>query len=144
VANLALRDVDFESSMIYVQGGKGNKDRYIPMDPSLIESCKNWLKHKPESNYFFCTFKGGQLDTRYIREMSYRTSIKAGVFIQDGREKKPVNPHALRHTCLTQLLKEGFNIREVQEIAGHSDVSTTQIYTHVILDEVAEKFKNRK
>lgn len=145
VANLALQDMDFESSMIYVQAGKGKKDRYIPMDPSLIESCENWLKHRPESNFFFCTFKGTQLDDRYIREMCYRTSIKAGVFIQDGTKKKPVNPHAFRHSFATEILKSGdFNIRELQELLGHGHLSTTQVYTHVVMSETAKKFKNRR
>ncbi|HHX60320.1 MAG TPA: tyrosine-type recombinase/integrase [Epulopiscium sp.] len=145
VANLAPQDMDFESGMIYVQAGKGEKDRYVPMDPSLIKSCKNWLKHRPEGNYFFCTFKSGQLDTRYIREMTYRTSIKAGVFIQDGKEKKEVNPHALRHSFATEILKSGdFNIRELQEMLGHGHVTTTQIYTHVTQADIAKKMKNRR
>lgn len=143
VAHLALADMDFESGMIYIQGGKGKKDRYVPMDIDIIQSCQNWLKFRPESEFFFCTMKGGQLDTRYIREMCYRISEKAGVFIQDGQKQKRVNPHALRHSCMTSLLREGFNIREVQEIAGHSSVSTTQIYTHVTLDELKDKYKNR-
>lgn len=145
VADLAPQDIGLESGMIYVQAGKGGKDRYIPMDPSLVESCENWLKHRPEGNFFFSTFKGTQLDDRYIREMTYRTSIKAGVFIQDGTEKKPVNPHALRHTFATEIIKnKDFNIRELQELLGHEHLSTTQVYLHVTLSEVAEKFKNRK
>lgn len=144
VANLALPDMDFDTEMIYIQGGKGKKDRYVPMDIDIIKSAKHWLKFRPKSKFFFCTHKGGILDTRYIREMSYRVSEQAGVYIQDGRKKKKVNPHALRHGCLTSLLKEGFTIREVQEIAGHADISTTQIYTHVVLDEIAAKFSKRE
>lgn len=144
LCNLALSDVNFETELIYVQSGKGAKDRYIPMDADVITTAKSWLQIRPESEFFFCTHKGGQLDTRYIREMCYRISEKARVFIQDGREKKKVSPHKLRHSFATDLLKSGdFNIREVQELLGHSSISTTQIYTHVTIDEMAKKFKNR-
>ncbi len=141
VANLALQDMDFESKMIYIQEGKGKKDRMIPMNPDIINSCKKWLEFRIESDYFFSTFKGGQLDIRYIREMTYRISEKAEVYIQAGREKKKVYPHALRHSFATHLLKSGdFDIREIQELMGHENISTTQIYTHVTLDDMADKF----
>lgn len=145
VANLALQDMDFNSPMIYVQGGKGDKDRFIPMDLDIVNSCRQWLKFRPESEFFFCTMKGTILDTRYIREMTYRASEKAGVYIQDGRERKKVNPHALRHSFATNSLRnDEFNIRELQEILGHSDISTTQVYTSVVMDDISKKFKNRK
>lgn len=145
VANLALHDMDFETNFIYIQGGKGDKDRYIPMDIDIINSCNQWLKFRPDSEYFFCTMKGTILDTRYIREMTYRISEKAEVYIQNGKEKKPVSPHKLRHSFATNSLRnDEFNIRELQEILGHSSVSTTQVYTGVVLDDIAKKFKNRK
>jgi site-specific recombinase XerD len=144
LCNLGLPDVNFESELFYVQLGKEGKDRYIPMDDDTIKALKAWLEIRPESDYFFCTLDGGQLDPRYIREVCYRLSKKAGVFIQDGTEKKPVSPHKLRHTFATELLKEGFNLREVQEELGHSRVETTTIYTHVVMDELKEKTKKRK
>ncbi len=144
VCNLMLADVNIETGSIYVQQGKGKKDRYTYMDNETTESVKDWLKARPESTFLFCTMKGGQLDQRYIREMCYRISKKAGVYIQDGRKKKPVNPHVFRHTCLTNMLqKEGFSIREVQEIAGHAHLSTTQVYLHVDNQELAAKMRNR-
>lgn len=146
VCNLTLADVNFETRILYIQDGKGGKDRYVPMADDVAESARAWLKFRPENTeYFFCTIKGGQLDTRYIREMCYRISEKAGVYIQDGKKKKKVNPHALRHSFATEILKSGdFNIRELQELMGHSDISTTQIYTHVVLEDVVEKFKGRR
>lgn len=145
VANLAFADMDFESEMIYIQGGKGKKDRYVPMDIDIIDSCNQWLKFGPESEFFFCTMKGGILDTRYIREMTYRISEKAGVYLQDGREKKKVNPHALRHGFATEGLRnDEFDIRQLQELLGHSDVSTTQIYTSVVQDDLKKIFGQRK
>lgn len=145
VANLTVPDMNFETQMIYIQDSKCDNDRYVPMDIDIINSCKQWLKFRPDSEFFFCTMKGGQLDTRYIREMTYRISEKAGVFIQDGKKKKPVNPHALRHSFATEGLRnEEFNIRELQELLGHSSVSTTQVYTSVVLEDLAKKFKKRK
>lgn len=145
VANLALQDMDFVSGMIYIQAGKGKKDRYVPMDQDIIKSSKQWLKFRPESGLFFCTMKGTILDTRYIREMVYRVSEQAGVYIQDGRERKKISPHTLRHSFATSALRsKELNIRELQEVLGHSDISTTQVYTSVVMDDISEKFKNRE
>jgi site-specific recombinase XerD len=144
VCDLMLADADTETGSVYVQQGKGKKDRYTYMDKETTEAVQDWLKVRPESTFLFCTMQGGQLDQRYIREMCYRISKKAGVYIQDGRKKKPVNPHVFRHTCLTNLLqREGFNIREVQEIAGHAHLSTTEVYLHVDNQELAAKMRNR-
>jgi len=146
VCNLTLADVNFETGRIYIQNSKYDKDRYVPMAEDVIEAAKAWLKIRPEnSDYFFCTLKGGQLDTRYIRQVCYRLSEKAGVYIQDGKKIRPVNPHALRHSFATEILKSGdFNLRELQELMGHSDISTTQIYTHIVIDDIARKFKGRR
>jgi len=145
VCNLTLSDVNFETGLIYVQQGKCGKDRYVPMDNDIMTSLQAWLKIRPESEYFFCTLQGGQLDTRYVREVCYRLSTKAGVYIQDGTKKKPVSPHKLRHTMATELLKsKDFNIREIQTLLGHSSINTTMIYTHVVLDELQEKIRKRK
>lgn len=145
VCNLAPADVNFETGFIYVQQGKGKKDRYVPMTVDLMEALKNWADIRPESKFFFSTMKGGQLSDRYIRDLCYRTSEKARIYIQDGKEQKLVHPHALRHSFATETLNSGdFTIRELQELMGHSSVSTTQVYTHVTLGELAEKFKKRK
>jgi site-specific recombinase XerD len=144
ICNLTLSDVNLKRGSIYVQQGKCSKDRYVPMDNDIIKACENWLKVRPESERFFCTLEGGILDTRYIREVFYRVSGKAEVYVQDGTDKKPVSPHVLRHTCATEWLREGFNLREVQELLGHSRISTTQIYTHVVQDELQAKIAKRK
>ncbi len=144
VCKLMLSDINFETGLVYIQQGKGKKDRYVPIDGDIIKVAQEWLTVRPESEFFFCTLQGGKLDTRYVREVCYRLSTKAGVFIQDGAEKKPVSPHKLRHTFATELLREGFSIREVQESLGHGDISTTMIYTHVVQDELQAKIRKRK
>lgn len=145
LCNLTLSDANFKTGMFYVQAGKGKKDRYVPMDDDVLSALGKWLEMRPESKYLFCTGKGDKLDQRYVRDLCYRLSEKAGVYIQDGETKKPVSPHKFRHSCFTDMLREGdFNIREIQQIAGHKNVNTTMIYTHVVMDELTEKFKNRK
>jgi site-specific recombinase XerD len=120
VCNLTERDVDLENGLLY------------------------WLEIKPSSEYFFCTLQGGQLNQRYIRELCYRLSRKAGVYIQDGDEQKPVHPHTLRHSFATRALNDlGMNIREVQTMLGHSNLSTTMIYTHIQPKELAEKYRQK-
>lgn len=146
--NLTVSDVNFKTGQIYVQEGKGGKDRYVPMDTDIVQACRAWVEMKKlggiKSEYFFCTLNGGRVDPRYLREVCRRLSEKAGVYIQDGRKKKPVHPHAFRHSCFTEMLREGdLNIREIQQVAGHSSVSTTMVYTHVIQDELQKKIKNR-
>lgn len=143
VADLGLYDINYETGLIFVQDAKGDKERYVPMDGDIVSATKNWLRFRSKSEYFFCTMKGVQLDTRYIREMCYRVSGKAGVYLQDGKERKPVNPHALRHGYATELLKAGFSLVEIQRLMGHEDISTTTIYLHLDLDDLAEKIKNR-
>jgi site-specific recombinase XerD len=156
VCKLTPADMNFETGLIYVQQSKGRgkikdgkkvqekKDRYVPMDNDIIKACQAWNEIRPESDYFFCTLEGNIMDQRYIREVCYRLSTKAGVYIQDGAEKKKVSPHKLRHTMATELLREGFDIREVQETLGHSSVATTQVYTHVVQDELQAKILKRK
>jgi integrase/recombinase XerD len=115
------------------------------MDNDVVERLKQWIEIRPEGMYLFCTRKSEQMDSRYVRELCYRLSVKAGVYIQDGKTQKKVSPHKLRHSFATALLKEGsFNIREIQEILGHSNVGTTMIYTHVVNDDLRAKIKKRK
>lgn len=144
ITNLIPEDLDFINGLILVQSGKGNKDRYTVMDQKTAEVLEHWLKLRPRSIYLFPTFKGGKLDTRYIRQMCYRISEKAGVYLQDGKEKKLVNPHALRHGFATRALNElDMNIREVQEMLGHENLSTTSVYTHVNPLGLAKKYRER-
>jgi site-specific recombinase XerD len=149
VCNLGLSDINFDNGLIYVQQSKGRegkkKDRYVPMDDDIVNSLQSWLLIRPSGQYFFCTLQGGQLDQRYIREVCYRISKKAGVFIKDGSEMKKVSPHKLRHSFATEVLREGTcNIRDVQELLGHGDLSSTMVYTHVVLEDLQSKIKKRK
>lgn len=149
--NLGLPDVyiqDDNTGMIYVQEGKNKKDRYVPMDADMIKAAKAWLSVRPESEYFFCTItkgnEGGKISPNYVRDYIGRLCKRTGVWIKDGSRLKRVTPHKFRHTFATELLDEGANIREVQELLGHSSISSTQVYTHVSVKKLAERIRQRK
>lgn len=144
VLNLSPEDVDLDRGYVYVQQGKNAKDRYIPIDDETVAWCRRWKERRPDSDYFICTLKGGQVGDRYMRNVCYRASEKAGVYVNNNHSKKKVNPHVLRHTCATELLEDGLNIREVQQMLGHNNINTTVIYTHVRPEVLANKVRSRR
>lgn len=144
VCNLNINDVDMEKGFLYIQLGKGGRDRYVPMEPETMTWIAKWAEQRPtETDLLFPTLQNTPLDQRYIRQMLYQASSKAGVFIQDGKTKKKVHPHVLRSCYATELLEDGLNIAEVQSLLGHSSISTTAIYTKVRPMALAEKIRQR-
>jgi integrase/recombinase XerD len=131
VCNLRINDVDIKNGYIYVQRGKGGKDRYVPIDPETIRLCQDWLFRKPPGEYFICTLRGGPVSQRYLRAVCYRLSAKTGIYLDNNHRRVPVHPHTLRHCYATERLEDGFDLREVQELLGHSSLNTTAIYTHI-------------
>ena len=149
ICNLTPADVNFETEMLFLQNAKGGKDRYVPIDEDTKVALESWNDIRPESRWFFCAYShgkvGNQMSTRQVREMCYRTSENAHVYIQDGTEKKKVSPHKFRHTFATEILNNSnFNLVELKDLLGHSSIATTQVYTHVAMEEVKKKFQNRK
>jgi len=141
VAGLKPRDVRWETGEVLVDHGKGDKDRVVPLDAEAINWLRLWrkdAKHPKGAPTFFCTLKGGPLSTEYLRQVVKRCARKAGL------DPAQVSPHKLRHSYATELLDEGFTIREVQELLGHSSITTTQIYTHVRPNGLAEKIRQRR
>jgi site-specific recombinase XerD len=130
--NLKIEDYNFENSTIRVMG-KGQKERIIPLTQNTIEAIKNYLKERTEYHYYdyiFITRNGTPISKRGMKNLFdnvlKRTSMK-------GRK---LSMHKLRHTCMTLLLKEGVDIRIIKEIAGHESIATTQIYTHVVGEDI--------
>ena len=124
LCNLDIDSVDRKRSVVTVWG-KGGKERRVPMSLAAIETVNDWLKSRSEvvgeasGVALFLNAHGRRLGTRDVRR------------VLDERSVNPTHPHALRHTYATHLLDGGADLRSVQELLGHSDVATTQRYTHV-------------
>lgn len=149
LCNLLVDNVNLAEGYIIVRKGKRDKDRIIPLDKETLKLLKNWLVVKPPGDYVACGIKpnnaGQKLSSNFIRLLIREYSQKAGIYITTRQGKrKPIHPHVLRHACLTELLEEGFTLPEVQEIAGHEDISTTQVYMHVRPEALIKKMRNRK
>ncbi len=122
-----------------MRGGKGGKDRNIPVDSEVQGWLRAWQAQRPgRRQRFFTNLQGKPLSARYLQQAVKRLSHKAGLERTDL-----VTPHTFRHSYATQLLNDGFTIREVQTLLGHSNVSTTQIYTQVEPRALAEKIQRR-
>jgi site-specific recombinase XerD len=141
LCDLSKSDVDMIEGDIYVQEGKCNADRHIPIGEQLKAALEVWEAIRPESNWYFCNRKGGRLHDRNVREMCYEIGARAKVYIQDGRQRTKVHPHNFRHTFATTLLNIGYNIREVQHLLGHMNIQTTTIYTEICDVDLRKKVK---
>lgn len=144
VCDITVDDVNLEECYLFVQEGKGGVDRMVPIDADTIFWLKKWQAIRAESEYFFCTFKGTRMSEVYVRQMIGRISKKAGVYLRNGRERKRPHPHTFRHTCFTECLEEGLNIREIQQLAGHKNLSTTSVYLSVRPEALKEKIQARR
>ena len=115
--------------------GKGNKERVLPITSraydsvyKYIENTRNIFVNEKSKSYLFLGIRGGQLSDREIRRI---VKLRAGTF-----------PHSLRHTFATHLLDGGADLRIVQELLGHNDPSTTQIYTNMDFEHLNKVYKN--
>ena len=135
------RNFDFSKNEISIRG-KGDKVRIVFLSDEAISSIKKYLKERKDiENKLFVSVlkKPTPLTPRSIERMIKKYAIKAGI-------SKKVTPHTLRHLFATDLLRNGADIRSVQEMLGHANISTTQIYTHVTnkrLKEIHRKFHNK-
>lgn len=135
VLNLKVNDIDLKDGKIFIRQSKRKKDRIVWIGKEDLDYLEKWLGKKPSSEYMFTTLKGGKIMGRYLRAMVKRRGRRAGII-------KDVHPHMLRHTFATDLLRKTKNIRLVQKALGHSDLSTTMIYTHIIDEELSGAMKS--
>ncbi len=136
VLALKLVDVELQAGKLTVRDGKGGKDRTLWLNEEMLDSLRRWRAGRPvESELYFTTLKGTEIDGRYVREMVKRYGKKAGI-------KKDVHPHILRHTFACDLYRESKDLEKVRKALGHADISTTGIYLHVVDDELEASMKN--
>ena len=139
VVSLKPAHINWQASVIEIHQGKGSRDRNVPVGGDTLGWLRAWQEKRPKrARTFFTTLAGGPISARYVQQMIKRLARRGGVARADR-----VTPHVLRHTYATELLDEGFTIREVQELLGHSSVATTQIYTHVRPQGLAAKIAKR-
>ncbi|GAA3629906.1 tyrosine recombinase XerC [Lactobacillus hamsteri] len=141
VSALTFKQIDFELKTILVHG-KGNKDRYVVFDDKTANALKKYLDEsrpkllgmKEDPGNIFLNNQGRALTDRGIEYIMQKVFNKAGV---SGK----VHPHELRHTFATAMLNNGADLRTVQELLGHSNLSTTQIYTHVTMKHLQSEYQ---
>lgn len=132
MVNIKISDIDFSSKTIKVMG-KGSKERIVYYGDYASKYLEDYLKNKDRKGYLFTNKRGEKLtieEVEYIvRDIMKHISIKTHV-----------TPHTLRHTFATHLLNNGADIRTVQELLGHANLSTTGIYTHVSSDRLKDVY----
>lgn len=131
LCNLKIKDIDLDRGIAVVRGGKGAKDRMVPIPEPIIREIREYLAaRKDGSEYLLVEEKRDNKDKISPKTVWYllnRYGKKAGV---------RVTPHMLRHSFATHMLENGVDIRVIQEILGHSNLSTTQIYTKVTVEHL--------
>jgi integrase/recombinase XerC len=131
LAGLNFEDIDLSQRWLRVRG-KGRKERLAPFGPTAAEALGSYLRErtpKPGERAVFLNHRGARLTTRSVHEM---VRFYAGHAINDDT----VHPHTLRHACATHLLRDGADLRAIQELLGHASLSTTQKYTHLSLTDL--------
>ncbi len=138
LVSLKFSDVFAEEKYLRIVG-KGDKERLVPISDTALNEMKLWLfdrnlmKIKPgEQDYVFLNRRGAHLTRTMILIMIKRTAEDAGI-------TKTVSPHTLRHSFATALLQGGANLRAIQEMLGHENIKTTQIYTHIDITTLREE-----
>jgi integrase/recombinase XerC len=142
-ANLTLSVIDLDNSVMLIHG-KGNKDRYVPIGSYAADAIQEFIQDGrkklmdhfgKEHDYLFINHRGEQITSTGI-EYVLNQLIKKSSLTSD------IHPHMLRHTFATHLLNNGADLRTVQELLGHANLSTTQIYTHVTKESLQKSYRS--
>ena len=138
--NLNVNDIDFSNASVRIFG-KGSKERIIPLNDYAIDALNNYiLNHRRslfkhgESNYLFLNNHGNKMTRQGFFKILEKIAKEKGI-------KSELSPHTLRHSFATHLLKHGADLRSIQELLGHSDISTTQIYTHITSERLQKNYE---
>lgn len=154
LTGLDVSDIDLSSRTMRVTG-KGSKQRVVPFGAPAMSALEMWLEHgrpallahvlhandryhsatattNASVNAVFLGVRGGRIDQRIVRKVVHRKAEEAGV--------PDIGPHGLRHSAATHMLDGGADLREVQELLGHSSLKTTQRYTHVSIEQLKARY----
>jgi integrase/recombinase XerD len=133
VIGLKLEDLKLEMGYVLVRG-KGDKERMVPLGRAAQDAVSIYLREarpvlaqKQSSPFLFVGRNAKKLTRQRVWQMVGAASVNAG---------RHASPHMLRHSCATHMVENGADLRTVQTILGHADISTTQVYTHVALDRL--------
>lgn len=139
VVNLKISDIDFGQKIILVHG-KGEKDRYVPFHDyakkwlvSYLEEVRGELVVHQDHSYVFVNNRGNHMTNRGVEDILNRIAYQ-----YDSTMK--IHPHTIRHSFATHMLDAGLDIRLVQQLLGHSSLSTTQIYTHITKEKLKQVY----
>lgn len=133
LVSLDVNVIDIISNVIKVRG-KGKKERLVPVGDKAIVAIRNYINSRNEkSNVLFLNKNGGRLTDRGVRLIVHK-------YINKAKMLHNISPHVLRHSFATHLLNRGADLRSVQELLGHANLSTTQIYTHVTTDRLKKVY----
>ena len=138
--NLKTYDIDTLENIVRTMG-KGNKERIIPIGEYATNALNSYLSirytflKKEINDYLFLNNHGKKM----TRQGFFKIIKKLA---QDNNIKKDISPHTLRHSFATHMINNGADLRTIQELLGHSDISTTQIYTHVSTEKLKNTFEN--
>ncbi|KKP88525.1 MAG: Phage integrase family protein [Berkelbacteria bacterium GW2011_GWA2_35_9] len=124
VISLRVKDIDPDELTIHIKQSKGQKDRITLVPKKVVFDLQKLIALKDQNDYVFESERGGKLSTRTAQKIFENALIKSGI-------KKDATFHCLRHSFATHLLENGVDVRYVQELLGHNNIRTTQIYTHV-------------
>lgn len=133
LVNLKVGDLELEENVGWVRSGKGAKDRIFILSEKIIFDLKKYLRGKKEDDFVFEGWNG-RISPRAVQKIIGTAAKKSGI-------KKNIHVHTLRHSFATHLLESGEDIRKIQELLGHSNLNTTQLYTHVTTEQL-KKVKN--
>lgn len=137
---LNLDDIDLHDQALLVRSGKGGKSRLLPIGTKAIAALNRWLQHRmkntPTSELaVFVTTRGKRLGQRSVE-------LRLALWCKKKGIAEHIHPHMLRHSFASHLLEASQDLRAVQELLGHSNISTTQIYTHLDFQHLAEVYDN--
>ena len=137
LVSIKIKDLDFKEKTVYILG-KGKKARLLPVTSQALDSIENYLLKRPggkeKESIVFCNLKGEPLTERGVQYIIDNLAKNCGIY-------RKVTPHMLRHSFATHFLENGMNLRYIQSLLGHSNLSTTEIYTHLSIEELTKVYR---